>query len=123
MRPAFVIHMHSGHGRLHYDLMLRRGDALITWRLSQPPSSIEVGQVVPARRLPDHRIEYLDYEGPVSRGRGRVTRQDRGGYELLDEAPCRLELRLDGRSTSGRFELSRSCPDDQAWTVRRLADS
>jgi len=123
MRRPFVIHVHSGHGQLHYDLMLCRGDALATWRLFQPPASIEIGQVAPARRLADHRIEYLDYEGPVSRGRGRVDRADRGGYELLDEEPARLELRLEGKITSGRYELLRSGPEDPSWTMRRLPDA
>ncbi|HYE21433.1 MAG TPA: hypothetical protein VEA69_23500 [Tepidisphaeraceae bacterium] len=47
------------------------GGPLYTWRCPYIPTEIAV---TPATRLPNHRPIYLDYEGPVSGGRGRVTR-------------------------------------------------
>ena len=35
-----------------------------------------------ATRLPDHRLAYLEYEGPVSGNRGVVRRIDSGKYEI-----------------------------------------
>ena len=62
----------------HYDWMLERpgavaGSALITFRVLERPDDPRVWEMH-AERLPDHRAVYLDYEGEVSGGRGRVTR-------------------------------------------------
>ena len=39
--------------------------------LSEPPP---VGVEIECRLLADHRLAYLDYEGPISGGRGSVAR-------------------------------------------------
>jgi hypothetical protein len=71
--------------------MLETGELLRTWRLSAPPA-------VPARirceSLPDHRATYLDYEGPVSGGRGCVRRVTAGEFVLLDETPGSVVVKL-----------------------------
>ena len=72
--PRFVILEHD-HPVLHWDFMLEAGDVLRTWRLSAPPIR---GAIVAAERIGDHRRLYLDYEGPVSDGRGNVVRWDAG---------------------------------------------
>jgi len=122
MSRAFVIHVHSGCGPLHFDLMLEGADALATWQVPLDPAGLGPGESTPARRLPDHRTDYLTYEGPVSRGRGRVRRLDRGTYELLAAAEDRRVVRLDGQNLRGRFELRRSGPDNDDWTLARLPD-
>ncbi|MCR9201304.1 MAG: hypothetical protein NXI04_21895 [Planctomycetaceae bacterium] len=66
----FTILEHD-HPFLHWDLLLDNGQTLTTWRLKQRPCSDEW---IAAERLPDHRRIYLDYEGPVSGGRGAVSR-------------------------------------------------
>ena len=122
MQRRFVIHLHSGYGQLHYDLMLSHGQALATWQLWRPPTEIEPGQTASARRLPDHRVAYLTYEEPVSRGRGKVTMLDEGNYELLAELPDRWEFRLEGQTLKGCYQLVRSSRDPDAWTLRRLPE-
>ena len=77
--PRFVVLLHetpSGYPRgAHLDLMLEHAGALRTWALEKPPLP---GEIVVAERLPDHRLEYLDYEGAVSHDRGVVSRVDSG---------------------------------------------
>jgi hypothetical protein len=75
--PRYVILEHD-HPVLHWDLMLEAGPVLRTWRLAAAP---QPGRAVPAELSFDHRLAYLDYEGPVSGDRGRVRRWDRGQYE------------------------------------------
>lgn len=65
----------------HFDLMLEHGGMLRTWRLTAWP--LVEGQSV--ERLPDHRLAYLEYEGPVSGGRGVVKRVACGEYRLVSE--------------------------------------
>lgn len=75
--PRFVILAHDWPSP-HFDLLLQVGDALKSWRLLADPRAAEW---VPAEANADHRLAYLDYEGPVSGGRGSVVRIDAGEYE------------------------------------------
>jgi len=119
----FVVHLHSGYGPAHYDLMLRSGEALATWQLPRPPAGMKQGESMPARRLADHRLAYLTYEGPVSRGRGEVARHDDGSYELLEEGPDAWRIRLAGRAIRGTYHLRRSGPGPDDWMLTcELAD-
>ena len=68
--PRFVVLEHD-HPALHWDLMLEGDGVLRTWRLDAPP---EPGKTVRATSSFDHRLIYLDYEGPISGGRGCVCR-------------------------------------------------
>ncbi len=115
-RP-FVIQKHTGCGPDHYDLMISVGKSLATWQVHTLPGEIAIGQSTPARRLTDHRLEYLTYEGPVSNERGEVSIAAAGQCELLSESAGRWEFVL---ASHGRFELTRDEHADDAWTLRRL---
>jgi hypothetical protein len=101
--PRYVILEHD-HPHLHWDLMLEAGDVLRTWRLAEAPAP---GRRVAAEATSDHRLIYLDYEGPVSGGRGAVTVWDRGTYELPADGPDGLVLRLSGGRLEGTARLDR----------------
>ncbi|MCA9049310.1 MAG: hypothetical protein KDA89_11315 [Planctomycetaceae bacterium] len=62
---------------LHWDLLMQEGDALASWRLLKP---VAKQCWIPAELLPPHRLMYLDYEGPVSGGRGSVRRTAAGTF-------------------------------------------
>jgi hypothetical protein len=94
--------------------MLQTGGVLTTWSLSQPPAS---PGPIPARALPDHRPDYLDYEGPISGGRGAVTRWDQGTYQLEHQEPGQTIVLLQGEKLTGRAVLQRSGDDPRQWTV------
>jgi hypothetical protein len=84
--------------------MLEAAGALRTWRLATPPSA----QVpVLAEAIGDHRSHYLDYEGPVSGGRGVVRRWDAGTLEWLPSTAVQLCFRLEGAQVRGECSLSR----------------
>ena len=107
--PRFVILEHD-HPHLHWDLMLEAGPVLRTWRLHAPPLP---GQSVAATPSLDHRLVYLDYEGPISGGRGTVTRWDGGEFAWESETDERLIVQLHGGRLHGRGILTRS---GQEWT-------
>jgi hypothetical protein len=121
MQNAFVIHLHSGHGAAHLDLMLQRGEVLATWRLPSDPAALACEEALEATRLPDHRLAYLTYEGPVSRGRGRVRRIDRGTWEPIRTDEALWEFHLRGASVRGQFELRRDPERTGQWTLTRLS--
>src|SRR5436190_1089194 len=104
--PRFVILQHD-HPFPHHDLMLEAGAVLRTWRLHGFPHEDEVR----AEPLGDHRLAYLDYEGPVSGGRGRVRREEAGEYTLLADQPDLVRIELIGRRLRGVLELRRQGHD------------
>jgi hypothetical protein len=102
MTCRFVILQHD-HPFLHWDLMLEVGDALRTWRLLEEPA---LGKVIAIEPLGDHRKLYLDYEGPVSGGRGAVRRWDAGELEWRIDETERVVVRLAGQRLSGEAILA-----------------
>jgi hypothetical protein len=109
--PRFVVLEHD-HPHLHWDLMLEADGVLRTWRLAEPPES---GKTVVAEALDDHRLHYLDYEGPVSGGRGEVVRWDAGEFTTVAKTPDRWEFALDGLRRKGVAVLVRSA--ERTWRL------
>ena len=99
--PRFAILEHHWNG-VHWDFLLEAGESLRTWAIHEP---IVRGRIVPADALPDHRLAYLEYEGPVSNGRGRVARVDAGIYEPLIWTEQHIRGWLQGSQFVGAFEL------------------
>lgn len=86
--------------------MLERGDVLITWQLSAEPDQ-PASLPILARRIGDHRIAYLTYEGPVSGDRGTVRRVDSGAVEFEEFTDTECAFSLGGGRLEGRFRLAR----------------
>lgn len=106
--PVAIWHPLRSHGRYavlwhdgsqrgdHYDWLFEGDSSLATWALQQSlPSDIPGWQL--AERLPDHRMLYLDYEGPISGGRGSVRRVEQGDYRLVEMTADVCCLQLTGR--------------------------
>ena len=119
MGEAFVILLHVGHGQDHYDLMLPAGDALATWRVETDPAKLAAGESAPAGRLADHRSAYLTYEGPVSRGRGQVSRVAGGTCRTIARRDDYWEFELASDAVAGAFELARVGPGEDDWRLTR----
>ena len=116
----FVILEHDWPA-LHWDLLLEAGGVLRAWRLLAEPGP---GRSVPTEANFDHRLIYLDCEGPLTGDRGSVKRWDVGEFEWVadmpetpphptsppqsrgrDEEP-RLAIVLNGTRLRGRFEIA-----------------
>ena len=106
--PRFALLIHD-HPFVHWDLLIEAGETARTWRLLESPArwlsdpSIEVA----AESIAAHRLMYLDYEGPVSRERGRVVQWDHGLAEWLSEGESSVRLRLNGERLIGELTLDR----------------
>ncbi|MEX2139583.1 MAG: DNA polymerase ligase N-terminal domain-containing protein [Pirellulales bacterium] len=116
--PRYVILEHTGTptykpGR-HWDLMLESDGRLRTWELEATPSH---GVQVRALPLEDHRLDYLDYEGPVSKNRGTVGRWDAGEYQAISETEGELTVQVHGQQLRGRLHLQRDSADSGIWWV------
>ncbi len=109
--PRFAVVEHD-YPTVHWDLFLEDGPELRSWRLLARPVA---GSVIPAEPTPAHRLAYLDYGGPVSGGRGSVTRFDAGEFAWVADEPGRVVVQLEGRTLSGRAELT---GDAAGWTFQ-----
>ena len=114
--PRFFILYHEtppGDQRpAHWDFMLETVDVLRTWALAEVP---RVGGAIDAAALGDHRLAYLDYEGPLSQDRGRVTRWDGGQYDLERSGEGELRVHLRGAKLQCRATLTRAADTAADW--------
>jgi len=106
MGNRFVIQEHTTPEGVHWDLMIEKGEALTTFRLSQGPENVR-GHAIEAVRIFDHALKFLTYEGPVQKGTGKVRIVERGGYRLLDDKEDCMTLDLQGTLLQGSFTLTR----------------
>jgi hypothetical protein len=127
-QPRFVILRHTmpaGDCASHWDLMLESSSALRTWALAEEPTA---NKPIAATALAEHRLEYLDYEGPISGNRGHVTRWDRGQVCLRHETADELLVVLVGERLQGHARLTRNAAlgcnaqHAQRWTFSFVAD-
>jgi hypothetical protein len=114
MSNRFVIQEHTTPDGVHWDLMLEKGQALITFRLEQPPQAVSDG-VVRATRIFDHPLRFLTYEGPVQKGTGKVRIVDRGTCRLLEEAQHVITMDLQGDILQGGFTLTQT--EGTSWQL------
>ncbi len=108
--PRFVILHHvmpPGSTRAsHWDWMFERDGVLTTWAVECLPGPAPTE----AKQLPDHRLEYLQYEGPIGGGRGNVDRVDEGTYEPVAWTADRVVVSLAGHQWRGTATFQRVEP-------------
>ena len=97
----YVILSHN-HPIQHFDFMLEKEGILKTWRLNLLPSNAPFI----AEKIHDHRLIYLEYEGPISNDRGFVTRIDKGNYEIIADTSTEfIIIKLWGGKYVGQINL------------------
>lgn len=112
MRFAILTHDHPFP---HWDLLLEAGPVCRTWRLLTSP---EHDGLIVAEAIPDHRLMYLDYEGPVSGDRGTVTRWDAGELIWITATAADVHVLVKGTRWQGRLSLH--CVEESGqWTLTR----
>jgi hypothetical protein len=107
--PRFAILDHD-HPFRHWDFLLEDRTVLRAWRLLTEPGQ---GRPIRAEPLPDHRLIYLDFEGPIAGDRGRVVRWDAGSFTWDDDRADDMRVHLIGGRIVGLVTLRR---DEDGWT-------
>lgn len=110
--PTTLLH-HLGHGPPHYDWLLASDDdgPLLTFRVDRPAADWLDARRLDLTPLGEHRRAYLTYEGPVSGGRGTVTRVDEGTHRPEALAEDRIVTAVAWRSVDLRINLTRESPE------------
>jgi bifunctional non-homologous end joining protein LigD len=89
--------------QVHYDLMLEQEDVLKTWRLN----SVNFSQQLVIRESFDHRKIYLDFEGVLSKNRGKIEIWDKGEYKTKAKTQKEWVVEFKGSKINGKFMLKR----------------
>jgi hypothetical protein len=111
--PRFVVLRHQTAEGVHFDFMLESAGVLKTWSLPQAP---QPGTAIACTALPDHRLHYLDYDGPIAGERGEVARWDAGAYELGECNDSEWVAELAGKTLGGKATLCRDAAMTDRWT-------
>ena len=116
MERTVLLRHEVAEGAGHFDWLIERPDGgrLIAFRVRERID--EGARAWEGERIADHREAYLEFEGEVSGGRGRVTRVAAGVCRVVEEGETRLVVdvklgalvgRVVGTAQHGRwrFEL------------------
>lgn len=81
----------------HLDWMFQRADDVLQVWETPLVEVLEESFELPASRLNDHRIKYLDYEGPIRGDRGDVQRIVSGMYRVARDGEDAMLLSITWR--------------------------
>lgn len=128
VRKRFVIHEHHARN-LHFDLRLEIDGVLKSWAVPKGPS-MRAAEKRLAIAVPDHSLNYIDYEGTIdegSYGAGQVRVWDNGKYET-DTDPARqyadgkIVFTFFGLKLRGEFVLVRVYGREDQWLLIKAHD-
>ena len=89
--PSVILRHDTPDGGWHFDWMILLENArLLTFRVDERPD--QASTAFEAIRLADHRAAYLDFEGELTDGRGRVTRVARGEVAIIERTTERVVI-------------------------------
>ena len=118
--PGYVILYHQQNtpsaDLTHWDLMLEKDGTLRTWKISQEPAA---DQQLSATLLPDHRLVYLQYEGPISGDRGHVNQWDYGTFQGIVPTESKpFSVQLTGKIFHGTLSLQPPAANEEDWQIQ-----
>ena len=100
--------------------MLEHHRALLTWQLPSPDLCTLPLQ---ARRIANHRLAYLEYEGPLTGDRGAVTRVEAGRVTIRDLNDTLCAFDLSGGRFEGAFRLELADASEGHWLLRSAGNA
>ena len=122
-----VLLRHEDSTGCHYDWMiadprnphpLSPNGLLWTARCSIASTNWHDANRIDLEPIPPHRREYLDYQGPISNGRGSVVRVDSGGAVAWVWNDQSIVIQLAMKHCIGTMHMQRA--GAQLWRARMM---
>jgi len=104
LEPFRFVFLEHDYPTLHWDILLQQGNRLLGWRGDNHGHFLNGGHVV---QTSDHRLVYLDYEGPLTGQRGTVKRVDAGRLTWRHCAENEFIAEIQGKQWHGVLELKK----------------
>ncbi|HZI64483.1 MAG TPA: DNA ligase D, partial [Thermoanaerobaculia bacterium] len=125
----FVVQQHAAR-RLHWDLRLEWGGALLSWAVPKGPSYDPRDKQL-AVQTEDHPLEYADFEGVIPKGEyggGAMIVWDRGQWLPLEDptaglASGKLLFELRGYKLRGTWTLVKLKKEPRSWLLIKERDA
>ena len=95
-------------------------NGVISQAFISPLGAQPARRLLPAEPNADHRLFYLDYEGPVSGGRGTVSRWAAGLFDWIEDGPDRVTVRVNSDRLAGLVTLR--AESDRRWACNITSD-
>jgi DNA ligase D-like protein (predicted 3'-phosphoesterase) len=128
--PIFTVQQHDAT-TLHFDFRLEVDGVLRSWAVPKGPS-MDPSEKRLAVEVPDHAIDYADFEGRIGPGygQGAVIVWDKGDYEPLTDGDFgealdagHASFELHGEKLHGGFTLRRWDKGDKPkWLLIKKRD-
>ncbi len=124
--PTVLLFHELGDKAGHVDWMIAPdpggSEPLVTFRVASRVDGLAGGGRLLARRIDDHRPEYLVYEGPLAGDRGTVRRLARGTVVSWDRGRDVWLMEIEWPDPAGGLRrqilrLSRQASGGDAWTI------
>jgi len=91
----FVVLKHSRQDETpHYDLMLETDKTalLATFSLELSPEEFTDKRISDYKQIADHDRKFLQYEGSVNDGKGKVEQVDKGKVRVISLSPLKCHI-------------------------------
>ncbi len=124
--PTVLLSHELPDATTHVDWMIasepQGREPLVTFRVGSRIDEMKADQGLLARRIDDHRAEFLSYEGPVSGNRGTVRRLTRGTVVSWERSGDRWQMEIEWPDPKGglrrqNLRLSRRGAGSDAWLI------
>lgn len=112
-QKRYVIQKHIKQNEpVHWDIMLEKSGILETYRCDLSPVELlnQTGNLV---KIFDHEVRFLEYEGPVNKGLGKVCIEDHGFYKIISQEKNSTIINFNGQILKGSFLIAGSDPKFQ----------
>ena len=103
----------------HFDLLIKNGNILNCWQFNSSPTNCDDSEILFCKKIFDHRLKYLTYEGEISDNRGWVSRTTNGILNIETQNSKQVIFRVANDNFKGRFSLTKTALN---WIFSKVSD-
>lgn len=102
----------------HWDFFLESDQRLLSWEIQ--PFENNLPAQIQATRRKDHRIKYLDYQGPISKDRGILYAIDLGALHWETLSEDLVSGTISGKIFNGSFQIERKLNKNDPYGTEQI---
>ena len=103
----------------HYDFLIKNNDILECWQFQKLPC-FDSDLSLTCKKIFDHRLIYLTYEGEISNNRGAVMLIENGFFDIQIQQANLIKFKSQSKILTGTFKLELVSED--TWKLKKLSE-